>query len=250
VESSRIGSTLRAARDRLGWSREALAFHSGVSWSAIAQIESGRRRDVHLSSLCALADALGVSVDYLIGTVAATTPPQLFEHQLLTYGSDGEFITATAPFLDEGIEQSHCLLAITTPAKTSVLRKSLGARSELVLFADWATWYRSPQIAMRRYAEFVKQKVEAGAIWIRVVAEAAWTDDTEPGIAAWTRYESLVNLAFAASPITIICTYDERSLSPAVLADACRTHPKMALGTDSAPSPSYREPGDFLLNSG
>jgi hypothetical protein len=141
-------------------------------------------------------------------------------------------------------------LAITTPAKTSLLRKSLGARSELVLFADWATWYRSPQVAMRRYAEFVKQKVEAGAIWIRVVAEAAWTDDTEPGIAAWTRYESLVNLAFAASPITIICTYDERSLSRAVLADACRTHPKMALGTDSAPSPSYREPGDFLLNSG
>ena len=56
---------LRAARARAGWSRETLAHHSGVSWSAIAQIESGRRRDVRLSSLSALADALGVSVDEL-----------------------------------------------------------------------------------------------------------------------------------------------------------------------------------------
>ena len=58
--SSRLGESLKAARARAGWSREALAYHSGVSWSAIAQIESGRRNDVRLSSLSALAEALGV----------------------------------------------------------------------------------------------------------------------------------------------------------------------------------------------
>ena len=59
MPASRIGESLKAARERLGWSREALAYHSGVSWSAIAQIESGRRKDVRLSSLSALAEALG-----------------------------------------------------------------------------------------------------------------------------------------------------------------------------------------------
>ena len=59
MEASRIAATLKTARDRLGWSREALAYHSGVSWSAISQIESGRRKDVRLTSLSALADALG-----------------------------------------------------------------------------------------------------------------------------------------------------------------------------------------------
>ncbi len=110
---SRIGDSLRAARMRLGWSRETLAHHSGVSWSAIAQIESGRRKDVRLSSLSALADALGVSVDHLIGTAAATAP-QPFDHRLLTYGSDEDFLAAAIPFLAEGMERSESLLAVTT----------------------------------------------------------------------------------------------------------------------------------------
>jgi DNA-binding XRE family transcriptional regulator len=40
-EDSGIGTRVRAARGRLGWSREALAFHSEISWSSVAQIESG-----------------------------------------------------------------------------------------------------------------------------------------------------------------------------------------------------------------
>src|SRR5204862_5431527 len=102
--TSRIGESLKADRARLGWSREALAFHSGVSWSAIAQIESGRRKDVRLSSLSALAEALNVSVDYLIGSTSATSL-ELLEHRILAYGSDDEFVSAATPFLAEGIER-------------------------------------------------------------------------------------------------------------------------------------------------
>jgi transcriptional regulator with XRE-family HTH domain len=245
--ASRIGACLRAARARLGWSREALAYHSGVSWSAIAQIESGRRQDVRLSSLAALANALDVSVDYLIGTTAST--PQLFEHRVLTYGSDDEFIAATVPFLDEGIERSHRLLAVATEAKAALLRDTLGNRSEHVEFADWAEWYRSPKEALGRYDAFVTQKLAAGEAWIRVVAEAAWADDADAEIAAWTRYESLVNLAFASSPTTIICTYDERSFAPDVVAEARTTHPTVTHGNEATASPTYREPVDLLLEA-
>src|SRR5687767_9695620 len=102
MDPSRIADTLKVARGRLGWSRETLAHHSGVSWSAIAQIETGRRKDVRLSSLAALADALGVSVDYLIGTAAATTP-QPFDHRLLMYRSDEDFLAGAIPFFSEGM---------------------------------------------------------------------------------------------------------------------------------------------------
>lgn len=245
VEPTRIGAAVRAARARLGWSREALAYHSGVSWSAIAQIESGRRKDVRLSSLSALAKALGVSVDYLIGTAAST--PSLFGHRALTYASDDEFVAGSLPFLSEGIDASHCLLAVTTEAKTAVLRASLEDRVGHVEFADWADWYRSPQNAMSRYGAFLKEKVQAGATWIRVVAEAAWADGTESEIAAWTRYESLVNLAFQSSPATIICTYDERSFPVEVVDDARRTHPEIAHGDSATASTTYRAPEDFLV---
>jgi transcriptional regulator with XRE-family HTH domain len=235
------------ARTRLGWSREALAYHSGVSWSAIAQIESGRRKDVRLSSLSALAEALDVSVDYLVGTT--TTPAPLFEHRVLTYGSDDEYTAAAIPYLEEGIERSHCLLAVATKPKIGLLRDSLGDNAKHVEFGDWSDWYRSPGSALNAYREFVAKKRAAGVPWIRVVGEAGWSGDTDAEIARWTRYESLVNLAFASSPATIVCTYDEQAFPAAVVVNARRTHPHVTAGSDTTASSTYQEPEDFLLDA-
>jgi transcriptional regulator with XRE-family HTH domain len=246
VTPSRIGETLRATRVRAEWTREALAYHSGVSWPAIAQIESGRRREVRLSSLSALADALSVSVDYLIGTDAAMTP-QLLQHRVLTYESDEEFLAATTPFLREGIERSEVLLAVTTPARIALLRDSLDGGSGHVEFADSRNWYRSPSEAMDGYRAFVKQKFEAGAAWVRIVGEPVWTGRSDAEIIEWTRYESLLNLTFASMPTTIICPYDAKSLPADVLADAHRTHPAVAQGGDATANPEYRRAEEFLL---
>jgi transcriptional regulator with XRE-family HTH domain len=248
VAANRLGDSLRTARARLGWSRETLAHHSGVSWSAIAQIETGRRKDVRLTSLSALADALGVSVDYLIGTATAISPC-LFEHRVLSYQSDEEFLGATVPFLAEGIERSHCLLAIATGAKVALLRGALGDGSDHVEFADWSDWYLSPTEALSRYAAFVKEKFEAGAVWIRIVAEAGWSGQSAAEIAAWTRYEALVNLVFASAPATIICTYDLQAFPAGVMVDAACIHPAVAHAGGSTASPTFRAPEDFLLEA-
>jgi transcriptional regulator with XRE-family HTH domain len=244
MQPSRIGASLKAARERLGWSREALAFHSGVSWSAIAQIETGRRRDARLSSLAALANALDVSVDFLIGT---TPTPDVLEHRLLTYTSEDEFLTNAAPHLVAGVEQAHAVLAVTTPQVTGSLRDTLVDHREQIEFANWEDWYRSPREALQRYVAFVDEKSKAGAVWITVVAEAGWSGQSEAQIAAWTRYESLVNLTFASSPATLVCTYDERLHSPEAIAEAFQTHPEVLHGDAAVTSEAYRTPADFLL---
>jgi transcriptional regulator with XRE-family HTH domain len=220
-----------------------------VSWSAIAQIETGRRKDVRLSSLVALAEALEVSVDYLIGSTGATTTPHLLEHRAVAYGSDGELLAAAIPFLVEGVERSNGVLAVTTPRRIELVRDALDDHSEHVEFADSADWYRSPSEALNRYRAFVKQKFEAGAPWIRFVGEPVWAGRSDAEITAWTRYESMLNLAFASSPTTIVCPYDERSVPVEVLASARRTHPDVAHGSDATASPAYRQPEDFLLES-
>jgi transcriptional regulator with XRE-family HTH domain len=247
MSSSRIGESLKAARERLGWSREALAYHSGVSWSAIAQIESGRRKDVRLTSLSALAEALGVSVDYLIGTTSTITP-HLFEHRVLPYGSDEEFLAAAVPFLAEGVARSHFVLAVTTKAQIGLLKDSLEDQSGHVEFADSVDWYRSPNAAWNGYRAFVKQKFEAGATWIRIVGEPVWAGRSAAETNTWTRYESMINLALASSPATIVCPYDVRSVSADVVVDAHRTHPEVLQGTNKAASRTYREPEAFLLD--
>jgi transcriptional regulator with XRE-family HTH domain len=246
--SSPIGVSLRAARARLGWSRETLAHHSGMSWSAIAQIESGRRKDVRLSSLSALAKALGVSVDYLIGSATATAP-RLLEHRLLMYGSDEEYLAGAIPFLAEGMERSDHLLAVTTDTRIELLRDTLDARSEHVEFADSADWYRSPGAALNGYRTFVNEKLEAGAVWIRILGEPVWAGRSDAEITAWTRYESFLNLSFASSPATIVCPYDTRSSPEEVVADARRTHPEIADGgTAATVNREYRRPEDFLID--
>lgn len=237
---------MKAARERLGWSRETLAHHSGVSWSAIAQIESGRRKDVRSSTLSALAQALGVSVDYLIGSATATAP-RLLEHRFLTYGSDEEYLAAAVPFLADGAERSDPLLVVTTLDQSQLIRDSLGDRAETVEFADSAEWYRSPATAMQGYLTFVNEQLDAGAAWMRVVAEIAPESRSAAEIPAWARYESFVNIAFASAPATVVCTYDDRSWPEDVIADARRTHPVVVDGARATVNDDYRGPEDFLI---
>ena len=244
--ASRIGQSLKAARTRRGWSREALAFHSGVSWSAIAQIESGRRKDVRLSSLSALADALGVSIDYLVGSSAGLSS-HLFEHRLLTYASDEDYLEGAVPFIAEGLEQSHAHLVVATPPQTALLRDALDDRAEHVEFADSADWYATLSGALNRYRTYVKQKLEAGAAWIRVVGDPVWAGRSQAEVTSWFRYESLVNLAFAAAPATIVCAYDTSSFPDEVIAVARDTHP-VAHGGVLTESSTYRPTEDFLLD--
>jgi transcriptional regulator with XRE-family HTH domain len=244
-----VGAAVRASRERLGWNREALAYHSGVSMSAIAQIESGRRKDVRLSSLSGLARALGVTVDYLVGGDSTATPP-LLGHRVLTYGSDDEFIRAAVPFLAEGMQRSECVFAVTTLANTQLLQDALGSDAARVEFADMSEWYRTPQGALGSYRQLLQERREARASWVRIIGEPVWVGRSPKEIKAWTRYESLINLAFAAAPATFVCAYDARSAPAGVLADAQRTHPELQLADGVAASPSYRHPEDSLLEIG
>ena len=244
---SGIGERLRAARERLGWTREALAYHAGVSWSAIAQIETGRRTDVRLRSLAALADALDVSVDYLIGTKAAIGA-QLLEHRLLPYTSDAEFVDAVTPFFDDGLGRRYRCLLVTTRNRLRQVRGALGPVAKSVEFAEAKRWYRSPSAASSAYHSFVSEAHDAGAPWTRVVGEPVWDGQSPAETAAWTRYEAMVNVAFAASPATFVCPYNTETTPRRVVADAHTTHPHVGLEPQPDVSPAYSDPQDFLIS--
>jgi len=199
MASPRLGSSVKSARERLGWSREALAYHSGLSWAAITQIESGRRREVRVSSLVALSSALGVSVDYLVGG-AANASPGLLNHRVLSYGSDDAYLAAAVPFLLEGLERDECVMAVTTNAHIGVLRDALGSNATHVEFQDASEWYVSLLGAASRYRTFAQERFERGAPWIRIIGEPVWGGWSDEETTEWFRYEAMINLSFASSP--------------------------------------------------
>jgi transcriptional regulator with XRE-family HTH domain len=243
-----IGSRVKAARQRLGWSREALAFHAGISWSAISQLEAGRRRNLRPSTLAALAGALGVSVDYLVCGRALSAP--MLEHGVVLHESDDAFAEAAGHFLTEGADRSEAALAVTTAAHCDLLRERLGPAAARVEFADQAAWCDTPGGAVMRLRSFIDAHSEAGKSWVRIVVEPPPVGRTAPDGPLWARYEALLNIVFHATPLTALCAYDAAALDSDVLEQVLTAHPYTLDGTGELVSnDAYQDPVQSVLAS-
>jgi transcriptional regulator with XRE-family HTH domain len=242
-----IGDRVRTARRRLGWDREALAFHAGLSWSAIAQIESGRRRQPRPDTLATLAAALGVTTDYLVCGHPASQP--MFEHRALLYESNDELIRTTAPFLAEAIDRGEAAIAIMPASNIDLLRQELGSHNGRAQFVEPSGWYTSPAQTLTRMRELTDTLVREGAPWVHMVGELIWEGRNPSDTRLWTLWESLLNVVFRASPVTAVCLYDTRKLDPVIVGVARATHPHTIEHETIAPCPQYVDPGVLLLAS-
>lgn len=240
-----LGTRLRAARERLGWTREELAVHSEISFAAIVQVESGRRKNVRPHTLYALAGALGVTVDYLVH--GASPSSTMLEHRALFYDTDEEFVDVGTAFIKEGIERSEAVIVPLARSNIALLRERLGDEADGVEFVEAETWYAQPELALAAYKTFVKDKLDAGAPWVRILGELLWPGKSGSEVDRWMRYESMFNLVFAASPVTVVCIYDTRHVSAEITRLAMSTHPQTIGNAGVATNPEYAEPDGFLL---
>jgi transcriptional regulator with XRE-family HTH domain len=241
-----LGNRLKAARERLGWSREELAVHAGISWSAIAQAESGRRRNLRPHTLSRLSAALGVSMDYLVN---GGPTPTMLAHQALLYQGEDDFVQGTGRFLLEGIERSEPGLAVTTKRNLALLKKNLGRDASHLELVEWASLDTTPEAVMERFTQFMTACLRDGAAWVRIVGEPVWAGRSSAEIRRWSRYESLINLIFAGSPMSILCPYDVSAVSPAIVREAHVTHPELVEGEAVTASSRFADPGKYALGS-
>lgn len=79
VAAETFGHRLERLRDDAGLSQSSLARRVGVSQSAVSQMESGERSPSY-GMLVQLADALGVSVAYLVGAAVEQLSPVEEKH--------------------------------------------------------------------------------------------------------------------------------------------------------------------------
>lgn len=62
-----IAKQIIAARRHKGWSQTQLALKSGISPGTMSRYEKGRRQRVSVENLIKIANATGVTVDFLLG---------------------------------------------------------------------------------------------------------------------------------------------------------------------------------------
>lgn len=168
-----------------------------------------------------------------------------FVHQALRYSSDEEFLSGTVGFVRDGLTAGDAVLAVVRGDNLALLRDALGGAARDVDFVDALDWYHYPSRTLGRYNAYCTEREEGGDRRVRVIGEPVWTGRTAFETREWTRYEALINVAFAASGHWVLCPYDARVLPAGVLADARRTHPEMVPGDGAADGGRYADPSAF-----
>jgi anti-sigma regulatory factor (Ser/Thr protein kinase) len=165
-----------------------------------------------------------------------------FRHIGFFYLSPVEYAQGVAGFLRAGLAAGEPAFTAVPSAKVSLIRDVLGADARHVEFADMADMGRNPARIIPRVLTFTSRHPGRR---VRYVGEPAWPSRTDAELREATRHEALVNLAFDATDVDILCPYDNVGLDPAVVADAMRTHPLMlsALsGGGYEESPGFADP--------
>jgi anti-sigma regulatory factor (Ser/Thr protein kinase) len=160
-------------------------------------------------------------------------------HQVLMYDNEKDILDTVVPFLQEGLSAGEAVLTVGTAHNLSCLRQALGTDSDAVEFADSASWYVQPTRTIANYSSFIAENATAR---IRVVAEPGWETGTPAQISEWTRYESIINEAFADISASVLCLYDRRTTDPGLLDGALRTHPQILEGACPRCNESYLDP--------
>lgn len=245
-DSVRVAAAVCAARKRCGWSRETLAHESGLSFAAITQIETGRRTDVRVSSLLALADALGVSVDYLVRAEVATS---LLDHRAHVYDSPEQLVQLAERVTHAGLDAGNAVLVVAPKPALAAIRAALGSDAKRVSFGESTDWYTTPAQTTQRYAAFARDARNGGAHWVDILGEPVWTGRSASETQTWTKYESLLNVVFAPWPVTVGCLYNGATVPRQVRASVERTHPSVAT-RDGVKTTLLDEPVEFVTRAG
>jgi anti-sigma regulatory factor (Ser/Thr protein kinase) len=80
---------------------------------------------------------------------------------------------------------------------------------------------------------------------LRAAGEPVWAG-SDAVVRQWARYESIINLALAGSPMRFICLYDCAGLPDHILDYAVCTHPERVENGFSVSCSSFVPPEDFL----
>ena len=168
-----------------------------------------------------------------------------FRHEATFYDGSGSFVSATAPFIREGLAAEERILVVLTPDKIEALRAELGTQAGGVTFADMAEIGRNPARIIPAWQDFL---LGAGGAGVRGIGEPIWADRSPDALFEAERHEALLNVAFEGGrPWRLLCPYDEHTLAQSTLREARRNHPILHSREATIASATY--PGVEALGS-
>ena len=157
-------------------------------------------------------------------------------HAALLHASNDEFVAGVLGFVNAGLDEGEPVLVSATGSVISLLRDRMNGRAHRVNWADTAREGANPARIMPVLRAFVD--AHAGRP-VRFLQELAWAARTRAEQREAIRHEALINVAFAAARVRVLCSYDSAQLDPAIIRSAMSTHPVFVAGGTARRSPAY-----------
>jgi anti-sigma regulatory factor (Ser/Thr protein kinase) len=158
-----------------------------------------------------------------------------FSHEAVLYRQPAEYRSAVHGFVSDGLTRSEPVLVALRAADAEGIRGSLGEHPELA-FVDIDKLGRNPGRIIPAVWDFADR--HAGRP-VRFVSEPVWPGRSAAEIRAAVVHEAMVNLAFAAASVSVLCPYDASRLAPKVTAGVGRTHRVLHTQDGALDSPEY-----------
>ena len=147
-----------------------------------------------------------------------------------------EFVAGALGFVNAGLDGDEPVLVSAPEPGISFLRDRMNGQAHRVNWADTAREGANPARIMPVLRAFAD--AHAGRP-VRFLQELAWAARSSAEQREAIRHEALINLAFAAAPVRVLCSYDSAQLDPAIIRSARSTHPVLVTDGTAAPSPAY-----------
>jgi anti-sigma regulatory factor (Ser/Thr protein kinase) len=167
-----------------------------------------------------------------------------FRHDALLYEGPEDFVARTVPFIRSGLAAGDPVMVAVTSGRTRGLREALAADAERVRFVDMERLGRNPARIIPAWEDWVREERRPDRL-LRGIGEPIWAGRSASELEECQLHESLLNVAFAASPgFHLVCPYDASALDPTVIHEARCSHPVTLERGEQRASPQFRAAAD------
>lgn len=161
-------------------------------------------------------------------------------HVAWLYRTHGEYLAGLREFVQAGLAAREPVLVVLASGRLPP-GWNLQAWNGDAVILDAADLGQNPSRVMPVVRAFAD---EHPGQRVRVASELTWPGRSAAELGEVSRYETAVNLAFAATPVSMLCPYDAARLPASAISGACASHPWLRQGGREAQSSEYPGPPD------
>ncbi len=182
------------------------------------------------------------------------------DHAALLYQTHKERWALLKTFLRCGLERNEKVLYILNENTAEAVREWLQEGIDVVqphlqagqlsILTPECTYLKrgtfDPAKMTTLLARYTKQALRAGYSGLRVMGEMGWASKGFPGSRYLIDYEANLNVFLRGGKCLVLCLYDRRLWSSAVLLYVIETHPIVASGSNFYKNQFYMAPPTFV----